>query len=144
MLKNMAWAAAIGGFVLVLAAAEDSTVQQDPPSMTDPEGIVDWLLENPLLAGVVVTVVVLVVKIGRWTEKVDSAAKDFRSFAKESFPDFQDEIRNALADLAQRLPLRPVRRGSPLERAHSRFPGHALTPTGVMAIRCKQFHLPDL
>ena len=24
------------------------------------------------------------------------------------------------------------------------FPGHALTPTGVMAIRCKQFHLPDL
>ena len=31
-----------------------------------------------------------------------------------------------------------------LEGAHSRFPGHALTPTGVMAIRCKQFHLPDL
>ena len=31
-----------------------------------------------------------------------------------------------------------------LKRAHSRFPGHALTPTGVMAIRCKQFHLPDL
>ena len=31
-----------------------------------------------------------------------------------------------------------------LGRAHSRFPGHALTPTGVMAIRCKQFHLPDL
>ena len=30
------------------------------------------------------------------------------------------------------------------QRAHSRFPGHALTPTGVMAIRCKQFHLPDL
>ena len=29
-------------------------------------------------------------------------------------------------------------------QAHSRFPGHALTPTGVMAIRCKQFHLPDL
>ena len=29
-------------------------------------------------------------------------------------------------------------------RAHSRCPGHALTPTGVMAIRCKQFHLPDL
>ena len=28
--------------------------------------------------------------------------------------------------------------------AHSRFPGHALTPTGVMAIHCKQFHLPDL
>lgn len=28
--------------------------------------------------------------------------------------------------------------------AHSRFPGHALTPTGVMAMRCKQFHLPDL
>ena len=33
--------------------------------------------------------------------------------------------------------------GSPVW-AHSRFPGHALTPTGVMAIRCKQFHLPDL
>ncbi len=32
----------------------------------------------------------------------------------------------------------------PWPRAHSRFPGHALTPTGVMAIRCKQFHLPDL
>ena len=31
-----------------------------------------------------------------------------------------------------------------LRGAHSRFPGHALTPTGVMAIRCKQFHLPDL
>ena len=30
------------------------------------------------------------------------------------------------------------------QRAHSRFPGHALTPTGVMAIRCKQFHRPDL
>ena len=30
------------------------------------------------------------------------------------------------------------------EGAHSRFPGHALTPTGVIAIRCKQFHLPDL
>ena len=37
---------------------------------------------------------------------------------------------------AKKTPLR--------ERAHSRFPGHALTPTGVMAIRCKQFHLPDL
>ena len=33
---------------------------------------------------------------------------------------------------------------NPTQRAHSRFPGHALTPTGVMAIRCKQFHLPDL
>ena len=33
---------------------------------------------------------------------------------------------------------------APRCRAHSRFPGHALTPTGVMAIRCKQFHLPDL
>ena len=33
---------------------------------------------------------------------------------------------------------------SPPVGAHSRFPGHALTPTGVMAIRCKQFHLPDL
>ena len=34
--------------------------------------------------------------------------------------------------------------GRGIVRAHSRFPGHALTPTGVMAIRCKQFHLPDL
>ena len=34
--------------------------------------------------------------------------------------------------------------GGVSKRAHSRFPGHALTPTGVMAIRCKQFHLPDL
>ena len=38
---------------------------------------------------------------------------------------------------------RVVRQGG-APRAHSRFPGHALTPTGVMAIRCKQFHLPDL
>ena len=36
------------------------------------------------------------------------------------------------------------RRTDEPNRAHSRFPGHALTPTGVMAIRCKQFHLPDL
>ena len=39
--------------------------------------------------------------------------------------------------------IRAVSRGG-RGRAHSRFPGHALTPTGVMAIRCKQFHLPDL
>ena len=39
--------------------------------------------------------------------------------------------------------LDPARAGK-VNRAHSRFPGHALTPTGVMAIRCKQFHLPDL
>ena len=38
----------------------------------------------------------------------------------------------------------PAQSDSLVERAHSRFPGHALTPTGVMAIRCKQFHLPDL
>ena len=37
-----------------------------------------------------------------------------------------------------------VLNGNSAQRAHSRFPGHALTPTGVMAIRCKQFHLPDL
>ena len=37
-----------------------------------------------------------------------------------------------------------IRDRATYERAHSRFPGHALTPTGVMAIRCKQFHLPDL
>ena len=35
-------------------------------------------------------------------------------------------------------------RSADVSGAHSRFPGHALTPTGVMAIRCKQFHLPDL
>ena len=39
---------------------------------------------------------------------------------------------------------RAARRQIQLGRAHSRFPGHVLTPTGVMAIRCKQFHLPDL
>ena len=39
----------------------------------------------------------------------------------------------------RRFSLRGLAKG-----AHSRFPGHALTPTGVMAIRCKQFHLPDL
>ena len=38
----------------------------------------------------------------------------------------------------------PGRCSPRITRAHSRFPGHALTPTGVMAIRCKQFHLPDL
>ena len=43
---------------------------------------------------------------------------------------------------AQRVYREAQRRG--FDRAHSRFPGHALTPTGVMAIRCKQFHLPDL
>ena len=49
-----------------------------------------------------------------------------------------------------RGPLGPVARiagaypRSGIPGAHSRFPGHALTPTGVMAIRCKQFHLPDL
>ena len=37
-----------------------------------------------------------------------------------------------------------VGRREPFSWAHSRCPGHALTPTGVMAIRCKQFHLPDL
>ena len=37
-----------------------------------------------------------------------------------------------------------LREAAQILRAHSRFPGHALTPTGVMAIRCKQFHLPDL
>ena len=40
---------------------------------------------------------------------------------------------------SEKVPSRRRPRG-----AHSRFPGHALTPTGVMAIRCKQFHLPDL
>ena len=42
-----------------------------------------------------------------------------------------------------RLKLQRPPEGS-AQGAHSRFPGHALTPTGVMAIRCKQFHLPDL
>ena len=46
--------------------------------------------------------------------------------------------------LLQQPKHRVVRAGRRLARAHSRFPGHALTPTGVMAIRCKQFHLPDL
>ena len=41
-------------------------------------------------------------------------------------------------------PARPAWGAGRARRAHSRFPGHALTPTGVMAIRCKQFHLPDL
>ena len=45
------------------------------------------------------------------------------------------------ATAAERSPGRAASRSG---RAHSRFPGHALTPTGVMAIRCKQFHLPDL
>ena len=52
------------------------------------------------------------------------------------------------AELVSRLETMLVRGKRPTlasgERAHSRFPGHALTPTGVMAIRCKQFHLPDL
>ena len=51
-----------------------------------------------------------------------------------------DSTGNEHCDRAQRY---RKERGRGL-RAHSRFPGHALTPTGVMAIRCKQFHLPDL
>ena len=50
--------------------------------------------------------------------------------------------RRATPDRQSRQARRCIVRQSP--RAHSRFPGHALTPTGVMAIRCKQFHLPDL
>ena len=51
-----------------------------------------------------------------------------------------ESVRSGWVELAiawNKLPEGPL-------RAHSRFPGHALTPTGVMAIRCKQFHLPDL
>ena len=63
------------------------------------------------------------------------------------------EVEGRLADAARRRHCRAaalIESGcDPLEAAarawaHSRFPGHALTPTGVMAIRCKQFHLPDL
>ena len=50
------------------------------------------------------------------------------------------EARDAAAETAARQALETFI----TQWAHSRFPGHALTPTGVMAIRCKQFHLPDL
>ena len=61
-------------------------------------------------------------------------------------PGFADADTSALEPLAQAvLDARAAHGGATLaDRAHSRFPGHALTPTGVMAIRCKQFHLPDL
>ena len=52
---------------------------------------------------------------------------------------YPDDYAEQLGVLAERLGF-----ASRSEWAHSRFPGHALTPTGVMAIRCKQFHLPDL
>ena len=53
-------------------------------------------------------------------------------------------VRLASVDHADTSPRRVSRSPMRRPRAHSRFPGHALTPTGVMAIRCKQFHLPDL
>ncbi len=90
-------------------------VDQAPPPTTDQAWIVHWLLENPLLAGVVVSIVVMLITVGRWTQKVESAAKDFRSFMEKTFPDFQEEMRKALGDLSQRIPMRTVRRGSPLE-----------------------------
>ena len=64
------------------------------------------------------------------------------------WPDLEEKINQILATAGE--PDEPVRSDRELLveilqlRAHSRFPGHALTPTGVMAIRCKQFHLPDL
>ena len=56
------------------------------------------------------------------------------------------ELYDTLDRAHDKGPLRPAQLAILEEwhRAHSRFPGHALTPTGVMAIRCKQFHLPDL
>ena len=56
------------------------------------------------------------------------------------------EVREQMIALQEDLDWRCYRLYGVMEddRAHSRFPGHALTPTGVMAIRCKQFHLPDL
>ena len=63
--------------------------------------------------------------------------------AKTGIPaaDFGD---NGRVDLTDGVPRATRGERDILNRAHSRFPGHALTPTGVMAIRCKQFHLPDL
>ena len=51
---------------------------------------------------------------------------------------YLDQVRTTLTSFSDR------QRHLQAWGAHSRFPGHALTPTGVMAIRCKQFHLPDL
>ena len=55
-----------------------------------------------------------------------------------------DETRQLALDLGFTPVVPPLKTRTDPWGAHSRFPGHALTPTGVMAIRCKQFHLPDL
>ena len=68
------------------------------------------------------------------------AAAQPRCRARDAFTARHD--RGARGELGSGCSGAAARRG--MRRAHSRFPGHALTPTGVMAIRCKQFHLPDL
>ena len=63
---------------------------------------------------------------------------------RASFASYWQSIQHALFPQLEHV-LGPLTgKQQQLVRAHSRFPGHALTPTGVMAIRCKQFHLPDL
>ena len=76
---------------------------------------------------------------------VDASCGDVLEQALAKMRDIDDKMRALQAMRGSALGTRrPVPRARPGRWAHSRFPGHALTPTGVMAIRCKQFHLPDL
>ena len=88
----------------------------------------------------------------RTAERLGKASKTKYKSAEEA-PEHREKTevattsrkinRTATERLVQRIEGELAKRGIN-GRAHSRFPGHALTPTGVMAIRCKQFHLPDL
>ena len=100
---------------------------------------------------------------GRTSVTMDDSAQDLLVLARRQ-PVGRRRLALLAAALGDRLAVcggAPLSRADPREpravdvrlarptwarvtRAHSRFPGHALTPTGVMAIRCKQFHLPDL
>ena len=77
------------------------------------------------------------IQIGK-RQTVPEPARGTRLKEDENLPLLDHRV----ADASQKVRLADSR--PPPDGAHSRFPGHALTPTGVMAIRCKQFHLPDL
>ena len=79
----------------------------------------------------------------------DLTSGSIEGAVRRRVPDFRDLVwgrqgNGRRFELALELDADAASEDSEGEGAHSRFPGHALTPTGVMAIRCKQFHLPDL